>query len=174
MPMRANIGLSRKVGQPDYGSLGASCHLDIELDGAVLQQDPDLVRRHVRNVFALCSQAVDEELVRQQSLTDRPPGDNGQGASRPAASAGGNGGNGHRRGRNGNGDGSRGAGGPPMTASQRRAIFAIAHRLNIDPADEANHEFGVELARMTVGEASKLIDHLKSRVEPAGQEGGGP
>ena len=28
MPLRLNVGLSKKVGLPDYGSLEASCHVD--------------------------------------------------------------------------------------------------------------------------------------------------
>jgi hypothetical protein len=35
MPMKLNVGLCRKVGQPDYGSLGASCNVEVELSGSL-------------------------------------------------------------------------------------------------------------------------------------------
>ena len=31
MPMKISVGLSKKVGLPDYGSVGASCHLELKL-----------------------------------------------------------------------------------------------------------------------------------------------
>ena len=36
MPLTLNVGLSKKIGQPDYGSLGASCNLAVELDANLL------------------------------------------------------------------------------------------------------------------------------------------
>ena len=36
MPLKASVGLSRKVGQENYGSLGANCQLEIELDAALV------------------------------------------------------------------------------------------------------------------------------------------
>jgi hypothetical protein len=32
MPLRLHVGLTKKIGQPDYGSLGASCSVEVELD----------------------------------------------------------------------------------------------------------------------------------------------
>ena len=59
MPLKLNVGLSKKIGLPDYGSLGASCHV-VELDGTLLQQDLDTFQRHVRNAYVACAQAVNE------------------------------------------------------------------------------------------------------------------
>ena len=35
MPLRLNVGLSRKLGQPDFGSLGATCQVEVELDSSL-------------------------------------------------------------------------------------------------------------------------------------------
>ena len=52
MPLKASIGLSRKVGQPDYGSLGANCQLEVELD-ASLAEDAEAFHDKVRRLYAL-------------------------------------------------------------------------------------------------------------------------
>lgn len=39
MPLTCSVGLTRKVGQPDYGSLGASYAVEFELDSTLLQTD---------------------------------------------------------------------------------------------------------------------------------------
>lgn len=63
MPVKLNIGLSRKVGEPNYGSRGASVHLEVELDSGVLQNAAQL-RERVRDLYQLARQSVDEELHR--------------------------------------------------------------------------------------------------------------
>ena len=67
MPMTVNVGLSQKLGQPDYGSIGASCHIDCELDGGLLDQDPHMFQCKIRELYAACAQAVHDELGRQQA-----------------------------------------------------------------------------------------------------------
>ena len=54
-----------------------------------------------------------------------------------------------------------------MTESQRKAIHAIAGRLNIDAEAEARDIIGEDLNHLTIRQASELIDHLKS-LQPAG------
>lgn len=70
MPLTLNVGLTKKVGLPDYGSLGASCHLQVELDGGLLSHDLDGFQQQVRRAYTSCRQAVLDELARQQSGRD--------------------------------------------------------------------------------------------------------
>ncbi|MFO0905698.1 MAG: hypothetical protein U0939_22010 [Pirellulales bacterium] len=66
MPLKLNVGLSKKVGLPDYGSLGASCHVEVELEASLVFQDLTGFHERVRQAFAACNQALHEELTRQQ------------------------------------------------------------------------------------------------------------
>lgn len=61
MPLKLNVGLSRKVGEPNFGSRGASVHLELELDSALVTE-PDRLRDRIRSLFQLVRAAVDEEL----------------------------------------------------------------------------------------------------------------
>ena len=64
----------------------------------------------------------------------------------------------------GNGrDASRSQNGRGATQAQIKAINAIASQLGIDAGTEARHEFGTELPDLSIRDASKLIDLLKSR-----------
>ena len=72
MPLKLSVGLSRKVGQPDYGSLGASCGVEVELDPSLLHADLDGFHAHVRDAFVACQQAVNDELSRL-GAPPRPP-----------------------------------------------------------------------------------------------------
>ena len=66
MPLTLNVGLSRKLGLPDYGSLGASCNVSVELDGSLVFDDLDRFHERVRQAYVACSQAVCDELARHQ------------------------------------------------------------------------------------------------------------
>ncbi len=66
LPITLNVGLSRKVGLPNYGSVGASCHVQVELPPSGGETVEDF-RQRVRWAFAACRSAVDEELSQQRT-----------------------------------------------------------------------------------------------------------
>ena len=172
MPLRLNIGLSKKLGLPDFGSLGASCNLDVELDAALLQADPEALQRHAKNAFDACRRAVQEELARNQAAVTTPAGN--PSANHPpatAANAGSNG-NGHGGAGNGNGhasgDGSNGNGrsnGHPASEKQMTYVRQLAGHikgLGVRRLEAlANKMFCKPVASLTSLEASGLIDALK-------------
>ena len=65
MPLKTNVGVSRKVSDNSYGSYGADVHLEVELDSTLIN-NPELFQERIRQVFRLAKQAIDEELARQQ------------------------------------------------------------------------------------------------------------
>ena len=70
MPLKLNVGLSRKLGLPNYGSLGASCAVEVELDSFAFH-DAELLQQRVEAAFDTCRVAVENELIRYQT-TDPP------------------------------------------------------------------------------------------------------
>lgn len=49
----------------------------------------------------------------------------------------------------------------PITSKQRRMIHAVAYRLRIDAREECFKLLGERISRLSVPEASRLIEHLK-------------
>ena len=52
MPVKLNIGLSRKVGEANFGSRGASVNLEVELDSGIVS-DQQRFQERVRGSFTL-------------------------------------------------------------------------------------------------------------------------
>lgn len=153
MPLKISVGLSKKIGQPDYGSLGASCHVEFEADHHLLQTDPDGFHRQVASAFVACQQAVQEELQRHTRASTASSSVRTNG--RPDAST-----NGH-------------APSPPRkaTSSQIRAINAIAQRVDLDLHRWLLEKYGLRaVAQLSVPQASATIDALKEM--PAPETGG--
>jgi hypothetical protein len=140
--MKLNVGVSRKVGLPDYGSVGASCNLELELDAGLLDKDLDAFHAHVSSAYVAAHQAVHDELARLQAPVQSnagvspPPPISGAPVNSYTSAHG----NGHARQAQDNRARSR----RPATRSQVKAIRAIAHRHNVDLPDLLREEFGAE------------------------------
>jgi hypothetical protein len=160
MPLTLRVGCSRKVGQPGYSSLGASCALDVELDAGLVERDPEALRAQIRTAFAACRAAVAEELARQaDDVGAGPPV--GPEPIRPPSAHPVPGRNGAEEGHlNGN---HPARGGRPASEKQIKAIRAIARRNGADLESILRRGFRVDrLDDLSVAEASKLIDELKA------------
>jgi hypothetical protein len=162
MALKLNIGISRKVGMPDFGSVGASCSLELEWDASLLERDLDGFHARIRSAYEAASQAVQDELTRLQALpveSNRallPPSCAGlsqEGSDYPTTS------NGQQAPARTDSTLSR----RPVTANQLRAILAIARRRRADLRDVLRDEFAVEKPEeLSLRQASRLIDRLKA------------
>ena len=149
--LKINAGFSRKVGEANYGSRGASVNVELEVESNLVN-DPDALMGRIRKLFDLARRSVDEELQNGRPNQTQPgaAGDRGRGHShdgeRPVRAA---------------------------TTSQIRAIRAIARQRQLDADRLANDRFRVNsLEELSVREASDLIDELKNG-QTTGRTGGG-
>lgn len=163
MPLRLNVGVSRKIGLPDYSSIGASCNLELELESGLLQNDLDGLHAQIRGAYVAANQAVNDELDRFQALPVRP-------CVAPEVSAGGDGRH-DRAAVPANGPLNRPtekrathARGPkPATAGQVKAIYAIARAQRADLEGLLRDEYGVARPEeLSLADASQFIDQLKA------------
>ena len=133
MPMKLSLGLCKKLGLPDYGSLGATCHLELELDQMLLH-DLDAFHQQVQDAYAACRQAVQDELARE-----RPPATvvaqcaAAQSGSTPEATTSAN----HQPGSHGNSNGN-GSGSAICLATIRAAVCRRVRRNGTEVQPEVN------------------------------------
>jgi len=148
--LKLNVGFNRKAGEANYGSRGASVNLELELDSG-LASDPERLKERIRSLFLLAKASVDEEL-----------GGGGPPNSQAAPKTIGNG-----RSARGRRDGTRTA-----TASQVRALYAIADRQGVELSDLLRARYGVDQPEtLSITEASELIDQLKGSTNHGGNGG---
>jgi hypothetical protein len=166
LALKVNVGVIRKVGQPDYGSVGASCNLELEIESGLLDRDLDGFHARVRSAYVAVHQAVHDELARLQApvaaLQDPPAspirhGSNGHGSNGHSAN-GHTSGNGHT----GHQPTGRSRTRKPATENQVRAIRSIASRQHAD-LDALLRDLGVQRPEdLSLRQASDLIDTLKT------------
>lgn len=164
MPLRLNVGLNRKAGEPNYGSRGASVNFEVELEADAIRE-PQQLHNKIRYLFQIAKEAVEEELNhhdRQSANGHGANGHDGNGASasaedaRPAQS----GSNGQRTG------GSNGGNGHRVSQKQVDYIRQLAGQikgLGVRRLDTlANKMFSKPIADLTSLNASGMIDTLKA------------
>ncbi len=159
--LKLNCGFSRKVGEANYGSRGASVNLELEI-ATEAAQNPESLNDKIRRLFALAKKAVDDELNGQPTgnRTDSPefpsePEGNGNGdASR--------GGNGSAARPGGNGD--------AATNKQTKLILDLgrARKMSMSVIERLCQETtGVsDVYGLSKKQASAIIDRLKQHVAP--------
>lgn len=133
MPLKINIAMSRKKGEPNFGSRGATVGLELEEDASLVNQ-PQQLHERLATLFELVKEAVDRQLegplpsCRQRTDED---------ASCKAAMR-------------------------SATPGQIRAIHAIGNSQQLDLAAELRRRFDVNRPDdLSVEQASQLIDALK-------------
>ena len=142
MVMKLNLGIARKMGLPEYGSLQAVCHVEFEVEGAMLT-DLDRFHHEVRHGFVACTQAVDDELhrhrERESEVKQRPH-------------------NGSSNGRSPKPD-------RPASEPQCKALYAITKRQRLDLKQLLRDRFQIDRPQdLSLRDASRLIDELNSRT----------
>ncbi|MCE9552604.1 MAG: hypothetical protein K8T91_04400 [Planctomycetes bacterium] len=145
MPLKLHVSVNKKIGLPEYSSLGAACGFELELDQSLLAADPDGLQARIRQAYVACSRAVNEELQRQ---TEGSCHTNHTAITQGSPELAANGRHGH-------------------TASEKQLSYVrqLAQQINglgIRKLDAlAQKMFGKPVAGLTTLDASGLIDVLK-------------
>jgi hypothetical protein len=149
MPLKLNVGLSRKVGEANYGSRGTSVDVELEVDSSLVNE-PDKLKDRIRQLFGLIRTSLADELNGNNGHAS-PAKSDSQAAPQPAGSNG------------------QGAGPRPATQSQVKALFAITKGQGINLARLVQERFQVRRADdLNIKQASQLIEELKKSETRAG------
>jgi hypothetical protein len=136
--LRIVVGAARKVGLPNYGSLGANCTIESEADSTLLD-DPERLHQKIRTAYAVAWEAVEEQL--QQRSQPAPP-DPGGGQPSDA-----------------------GLTGQPATPRQIEYAHKLADQITDMGSAQLSaftqEVFAKSLQALSCSEASRLIDLLK-------------
>jgi hypothetical protein len=147
MPMKLNVGLSRKVTDNNYGSQGASVNVELEVD-STLVNEPAKLHEKIRQLFTHVRSSLTEEL---NGKGHGPNSDKENGQSHPSSPT--------------NGNGTQNGIPRPATQSQAKAIFAIAKNQGIDLGRFLQERFQVNRPEdLSIKQASAAIDELKGNT----------
>ena len=139
MPLRLSVGVSRKLGQPGYGSIGAVCAVELELDPGLLRDDPEEFDRRAHSAHAACTRAVDAELARLAATAAPTIIRDDRAGTGPIP----------------------GTPARPATPRQLRALGVIARARGVDP-DELLAGHGLDAGTISATDASRLISGLRA------------
>lgn len=158
--MKLNVGLCRKIGEPNFSSRGASVNLELEVDSG-LAAEPGKLHAKIRELFTLVRTSLAEELNGGHQAVENgtPPAKEPAIPRTPATPATGNGRQQQQRGV-----------ARPATQAQVKALFGIARQKRVDLKallqDRCDEHRPDDLS---VTQASKLIDELRSMEEGASE-----
>jgi hypothetical protein len=145
MAIKAIVSFNQKLGQPNYGSVGVGCSVEVELDSALLEKDPQELRGKLDLAYITCRQSVQSQLIPFQASESAP--------SRTLTHA----------------DAISERPSRPATQSQQRALWAICNQNGLNLEAVCRDEYEVPAADcLSISQASSLIDKLKSTTSVAG------
>jgi hypothetical protein len=158
--LKLNAGLSRKVGQPNYGSKGAMVNVEVELTADLLK-DHERLRRQVRGIFGVIRETVDAELGVARPNGPDPQEERWRPVDPPHSRNGTS-----RDGSGRNGAVTNGRGSSPCTEKQVRALHAFSRKAGVELTEELRRRFRLTTAEeLSRRQASEAIDGLKERAE---------
>jgi hypothetical protein len=163
--MKLCVGLNKKRGLPGYSSIGASCHVEVELCSTLFDQELEQFHKYVRTLYQACARDVDEQLARWHPFPrvangddaaategageesdpqlDRAPGRNGHGMRLAAATL-----------------------SPPASAKQlefARQLAAQVDDLGPQRLEQLSHcLLGKPLAELSRADAAVLLETLRN------------
>ena len=151
MPLKLNVGASRKITDDHFGSRGASVNLEIELDSSLVG-DSDKLQERIRHLFDLVRQSLAEELNGADGRHPPTRNDSRQAVSQSQSTNGAKSANGHANGT-----------GRLATPKQVKALYAITKQQGTDLHKLLRNRFDVEQPEeLSLKAASSLIETLKS------------
>jgi hypothetical protein len=165
--LKLHACVSKKVGLPGFSSAAASCTIEAELDSSILQ-DHEGFQVVVRRAYQSCEKAVQDQIARLTSDGDSKPQPQEfvEARTSPAISGG-------SVNRISSTQYTHQPSPRPATASQVKAIRAIAARRKIDLVGLLRERFGLTTAdELGIRQASAPIDELKSDEPNSGQANG--
>lgn len=136
--LKLHVSVAHKRGLPGFGSMGASCGLELEVDAELFNAAPEQFQARVREAYDACARAVQDELNRRGAPPQQEPvSRRDDSPCEPPLR--------------------------PSTPAQARALRRIAQRRQLDLDDLVRRRFnGARLDGLSRVQASRLIDELQT------------
>ena len=152
MPLKLNVGASRKITDDHFGSRGASINLEVELESALVSDSAKLQER-IRQLFGMVHQSLAEELASGRNGQTQPSCSSGKQPASPNGLV-----NGGKQ-ANGKQNGSTRL----ATTAQVKALYGIAKQHRMDLYAMVRERFNLDRPEeLSVQQASDLITTFKA------------